>query len=324
MTNKSHYLFRGEQGQRPSNPHPDVPTKPEPYVASPELINAVNLAIYLNRPLLLEGEAGCGKTRLARAVAYELGLPFYAWYVRSTSKAQEGLYSYDAVLRLHDIQTKQLYAQASGEVAEARPGTPARRDPANAADYLKLGPLGKAFELRGYPAVVLIDEIDKADIDFPNDLLAVLDDPWEFEIPETGQVISAAEDSKPIVIITSNKEKGNLPSPFLRRCIYYFLDFPQSEEWLKKVVEVHYNVRDGQPPTANLLESAISLFLKLRQDSGLYKKPSTSEFLDWLEALRAFLPAQDKLTEVFESGRLPYPELLIKLRADWQRLSVTK
>jgi MoxR-like ATPase len=324
MSNKSKYFFSGEQRRQPSTPHPDAPANPEPYVASPELVNAVNLAIYLNRPLLLEGEAGCGKTRLARAVAYELGLPFYVWYVRSTSKAQEGLYSYDAILRLHDVQTRQLNTPAGGGAAEVRADASARRDPSHAVDYLKLGPLGKAFELRGCPAVVLIDEIDKADIDFPNDLLTVLDDPWEFEIPETGQIISAAADSKPIVIITSNKEKGNLPSPFLRRCIYYFLDFPHDEGWLREIVEAHYHVRDSEPPSPDLLQSAITLFLKIRTDLGLYKKPSTSEFLDWLEALRAFLPPEAQTVELLENGRPPYPELLIKLRADWQRSAVAK
>jgi MoxR-like ATPase len=171
---------------------------------------------------------------------------------------------------------------------------------------------------------VLIDEIDKADIDFPNDLLAVLDEPWEFEIPETGEVISAAADYKPIVIITSNKEKGNLPAPFLRRCIYYFVEFPQSEEWLKQIVNAHYNLNENEPPATDLLHQAIQRFLTIRKDWGLYKKPGTSEFLDWLEALWAFGPEPDKYPNLLREGHLPYPELLIKLRADWQRYAMIK
>ena len=317
MTDKMRYMFRGDRRRRAESPHPESPKYPEPYIASDELIKAVNLAIYLNRPLLLEGEAGCGKTKLARAVAYELGLPFYTWYVRSTSKAQEGLYSYDAILRLHDVQTRQVEAQAGrGDSADKAAG---QRDPRDATDYRKLGPLGQAFSLRECPAVVLIDEIDKADIDFPNDMLSVLDDPWEFEIPETGEVIKASEEFKPIIIITSNKEKGNLPAPFLRRCIYYFLEFPQNEDWLKEIVNAHYGSQDDEPLSADLLGPAVTRFLTIRRDWGLYKRPGTSELLDWLEALRSSEKFTDNPSPFSEESPLPYPELLIKLRADWQR-----
>ncbi len=293
------YKFRCDPAVRPEAPHDDAPQTPEPYIAAPELIRAVNLAIYLRRPLLLEGEAGCGKTRLARAVAYELGLPFYRWDVRSTSKAQEGLYTYDAILRLHDVQVK----QHGGEIG-------AKRDPANPQDYRRFGPLGQAFRVTDRPAVVLIDEIDKADLDFPNDLLAVLDEPWEFQIPETDETITVNNpDLRPIVFITSNKEKGNLPAPFLRRCLYFFLKFP--DEHLKAIVDAHY--RDKDAPDTDLVASAVEAFLGIRKDAALFKKPGTSEFLDWVEALRGF----EQTSPLPSETPPPYPSLLFKLRADW-------
>ena len=302
----------------PGTRHPDAPKSPEPYIAPDGLVKAVNLAIFLRRPLLLEGEAGCGKSRLGRAVAYELGLPFYLWCVRSTSRAQEGLYSYDAILRLHDVHTRQFETAAEPEAAPDRPYPP--RDPRNPAHYLQFGALGKAFMLRDCPAVVLIDEIDKADIDFPNDLLTVLDDPWSFAIPETGETIAAAEEYKPIVIITSNKEKGNLPAPFLRRCIYYYVDFPEDVDRLQEIVEAHYQLRTVSPPKAGLVQAAAQRFLEVRQKGDLHKMPGTSEFLDWLEALRSFEPTAytpEHLKK--DKAALPYPELLFKLRADWLR-----
>jgi MoxR-like ATPase len=308
MTEPPDTLFYGDQRRRANRAHPDAPSEPEPYVASADLVRAVNLAIYLNRPLLLEGEAGCGKTRLARAVAYELGLPFYPWYVRSNSKAQDGLYSYDAILRLHDVHTR-----PAGPTDRA----PGRRDPDNPVDYRRLGALGRAFSLAEGPAVVLIDEIDKADVDFPNDLLTVLDDPWAFEIPETGERIAAR--FKPIVIITSNKEKGNLPAPFLRRCVYFFIEFPDSEAQLNAIVDSHYQRRSGAPPEAELTATAIRRFLALRKEGALYKRPGTSEFLDWLEALRSFSHPTIGREPLTADGPLPYRELLFKLRADWQR-----
>ena len=285
----------------------DSPRDIEPYVASEGLIQAVNLAMHVGRPLLLEGEAGCGKTRLARAIAYELGLPLHTWHVRSTSKALEGLYTYDAILRLHDVQVRQLVAKNNGEAGGAT-----SRDPGNPKDYRELGPLGKAFAQKEWPAVVLIDEIDKADVDFPNDLLAVLDEPWEFKIQETGEEIKAEQ--RPIVIITSNKEKGNLPFPFLRRCIYYYVEFP-SELTLKSIVEEHYKIRDTQP-SADLIQTAAQRFVEIRQQANLLKSPSTSEFLDWVEALHSFNVDVQQLTD---SQRPPYPSLLFKLRPDWNR-----
>ncbi|MGK7928122.1 MAG: AAA family ATPase [Spirulina sp.] len=302
---RKQYRFYGDR--HPENSHPDAPKTPEPYIASEELIKAVNLAIYLRRPLLLEGEAGCGKTRLARAVAYELGLPFYRWDIRSTTKAEEGLYKYDAILRLHDVQ-----------IAE-RMDIKSDRDPQNPQDYRKFGALGKAFQIEERPAVVLIDEIDKAELDFPNDLLAVLDDPWEFDIPETGEPIKARQE--PIVIITSNKEKGNLPAPFLRRCLYYFVRFPSQAD-LQRIVTVHYQTREEEkqeiPPSA-LIEQAIALFQSIRE-KGLFKKPGTSEFLDWLAALAGFRDRPFP-SEQLTLDNIPYPELLVKMRSDWEKLA---
>jgi MoxR-like ATPase len=317
MTRNSQYRFNGDQKQKTDKPHKESPSTPEPYIATEELKEALNLAIYLGRPLLLEGEAGCGKTRLARAAAYEFGLPFYTWNVRSTSKAQEGLYTYDSILRLHDVQVERLRDDKQNETHPIEPEQQ-QRDPRKASDYVKLGALGRAFSLKECPAVVLIDEIDKADLDFPNDLLTVLDDPWQFDIPETDEPpIKAVH--PPIVIITSNKEKGNLPAPFLRRCIYHFVKFPDDEERLKKIVKVHYEMSEQTPPQDGLTSAAASRFLKLREEGNLYKKPGTSEFLDWLEALYRFKSAPYSPDLLAPEQKLPYPELLLKLRADWQR-----
>ncbi|ERN41720.1 MoxR-like ATPase [Rubidibacter lacunae KORDI 51-2] len=299
--------FKGIQKRQTNTPHSDSPQHPEPYIASKLLVDAVNLAIFLQRPLLLEGEAGCGKTRLAIALAYELGLPLYRWNIRSTTKYQEGLYEYDAVLRLHDVHARQ-----AGELP---------RDPAYADNYIEYGPLGKAFTVTDRPAVVLIDEIDKAELDFPNDLLAVLDEPWEFRIRETGGDPIRAH-HVPIVIITSNKEKGNLPAPFLRRCLYHFIKFPDTEEALQEIVEVHYLIREEKPPSPDLAKSAISRFLQLREREGLYKKPGTSEFLDWLRALASFRGEPFPTEGLQDGGSVPYPELLFKLRADWRNFAI--
>jgi len=321
------YVFNNTR-KPPDNPHKEAPTEPEPYLASERLKRAVNLAIALERPLLLEGEAGCGKTRLARAVAYELGLPFYSWPVRSTSKAQEGLYTYDAMLRLHDVQTKQ-------RAPEGASADQSGRDPQKPGDYLRLGALGKAFELRDCPAVVLIDEIDKADIDFPNDLLTVLDDPWEFEIQEMDEASRNVKAThKPIVIITSNNEKDNLPAPFLRRCVYFYVEFPGEKE-LEAIVAEHHRVhyigrvgekqRQGELTEAaaqsfrELTTEAVSRFHQTRKEAGLHRKPGTSEFLDWMRALSEHGSPPYTAEQLKEEKKLPYPELLFKLRADWQR-----
>ncbi|MGK7892730.1 MAG: AAA family ATPase [Xenococcus sp. (in: cyanobacteria)] len=310
------YTFENKPEKHPSNPHPDAPKKVEPYIADDELIDAVNLAIFLRRPLLLEGEAGCGKTRLALAVASELGLPFYRWDIRSTTKAQEGLYEYDAILRLHDVQTKKLDTENNNN----------QRNPNNPQDYRTFGAIGKAFRSEK-PAVVLIDEIDKADIDFPNDLLAVLDEPWEIKIRETGETITAKFDCQPIVIITSNKEKGNLPAPFLRRCIYYYVKFPNSPDKLQQIVDIHYQNKQEKeinPPQYKLVTKAANLFINIRKDKGLFKIPGTSEFLDWLDALHLCQSKQNPHPpypiDNLKAGKpIPYRELIFKIRQDWQK-----
>ena len=325
------YEFKDNPNLHPQNSHKDAPKTIEPYIVTPKLKKAVNLAIHLRRPLLLEGEAGCGKTQLARAVAYQLGLPYYRWNIRSTTKAQDGLYKYDAILRLHDVQILERLGNSSPKIEqEVSESTTVdnslkvkKRNPQEPKDYREFGALGKAFRVTDRPAVVLIDEIDKAELDFPNDLLTVLDDPWEFDIPETGEIITAHKEHKPIVIITSNKEKGNLPAPFLRRCLYHYVKFPD-EEQLKEIVEIHYqNNQADSTARVNtaLLNKAISLFKKIREQ-GLFKKPGTSELLDWMEALTNFQETGDKIpypAKKLTLNDLPYRELLFKIRADWDK-----
>lgn len=320
MVTASQFKFEGKPVCSSEKPHQDSPTQPEPYVVSPELKKAVNLAIYLRRPLLLEGDAGCGKTRLASAVAYESGLPLYRWDVRSTTKAQDGLYEYDAILRLHDVQTQKVEAVQVVEEAQTEEEEDlerVNRNPANPKHYRKFGALGKAFRLKDCPAVVLIDEIDKADLDFPNDLLTVLDDPWEFKIKETGETITATH--KPIVIITSNREKGNLPAPFLRRCLYHYVDFPNDPKRLQEIVQKHYQISQETPPPSDLVETAVDRFLNVWNEGGLFKKPGTSEFLDWLKALHTFESKPYNAAKLEKDPLLPYRELLFKLQQDWKK-----
>ncbi|MEQ5793259.1 MoxR family ATPase [Paracoccus sp. NFXS7] len=227
------------------------------YVAPPDLALAVNAAVTLERPLLVKGEPGTGKTELARQVAASLGMPIIEWHVKSTTKAQQGLYEYDAVSRLRDSQ-----------LGDARVN--------DVSNYIRRGKLWQAFAA---PArvVLLIDEVDKADIEFPNDLLQELDR-MEFHVYETGETVRAAH--RPVVIITSNNEK-ELPDAFLRRCFFHYIRFPDAAT-LRAIVEVHH---PGLQP--RLLDSALSQFMELRDVPGLKKKPSTSEFLDWLKLILA-------------------------------------
>ena len=227
------------------------------YVATPDLTVAVNAAIALERPLLVKGEPGTGKTELARQIAASLGLPLIEWHVKSTTKAAQGLYEYDAVSRLRDSQL------GEERVHDVR-------------NYIRPGPLWRAFATEG-KLVLLIDEIDKADIEFPNDLLQELDR-MEFFVYETGETIRAK--ARPIVIITSNNEK-ELPDAFLRRCFFHYIRFPD-EETLTRIVEVHF---PGIKP--RLVREALTRFFELRETPGLRKKPSTSEVLDWLKLLMA-------------------------------------
>ena len=316
---KKHLIFEGKDlRQQPDGAHEKAPKEPEPYIVGGRLKTAVNLAITLRRPLLLEGDPGCGKTCLARAVAFELGLPFFRWNVQSISKAQDGQYVYDALGRLHDVQLQKV---------EKAP----RRDPSDPAAYCEMGALGEAFEIKDYSSVVLIDEIDKAELDFPNDLLTVLDKPWKFRVKETGDWVEASLDHIPIVFITSNKEKGNLPDAFLRRCLYHYVEFPNDPKELKRIIARHYEIENLErqesekvaPPKADLQDAAITRFLSVRNEGGLIKKPGTSEFLDWLKALQIFggkpysagkLAGKDK-----EENKLPYPELLLKVQQDWRK-----
>jgi MoxR-like ATPase len=227
------------------------------YVATDDLKLAVNAAITLKRPLLIKGEPGTGKTMLAEEVAASLGMPLYQWHIKSTTKAQQGLYEYDAVSRLRDSQLGDARVQ-------------------DIANYIVKGVLWQAFE-SDTPAVLLIDEIDKADIEFPNDLLRELDR-MEFHVYETREVVRAKH--RPLVVITSNNEK-ELPDAFLRRCFFHYIQFPDPAT-MQRIVDVHYpGIRE------DLLRAALASFFELRAVSGLKKKPSTSELLDWLKLLLA-------------------------------------
>jgi MoxR-like ATPase len=225
------------------------------YVATKDLMMAVNAAITLERPLLIKGEPGTGKTVLAHEIAKGLNAPLLEWNIKSTTKAQQGLYEYDAVARLRDSQL----------------GDDRVHDIAN---YIKRGKIWDAFESEARP-VLLIDEIDKADIEFPNDLLHELDK-MSFHVYETGETITAQQ--RPIIIITSNNEK-DLPDAFLRRCFFHYIQFPD-EDTMAEIVNVHFP--DLKP---RLLSSALKRFFEVRAMPGLKKKPSTSELLDWLKLL---------------------------------------
>lgn len=261
----------------------------EDYVASPQLLGSVNVAIALGKPLLVKGEPGTGKTMLAEAVAKSLNRELIIWNIKSTTKAQDGLYVYDVVQRLYDGQF------GTGDVK-------------NVEQYIKLGKLGEAFSSE-QDAILLIDEIDKADIEFPNDLLWELDK-MEFYIPETGKTIKAKK--RPAVIITSNAEK-ELPDAFLRRCVFHYIDFPD-KELMEQIVRVHFPNLEQ-----NMLNAALRSFYQLRNVPGVQKKPATSELIDWIRALTlSGIPIERVERE------LPFAGVLLKKNEDLNLVSRSK
>ncbi len=255
------------------------------YIASPSLVDAVNCAIALERPLLIKGEPGTGKTLLAQHVSQGLGMPMESWHVKSTSKASDGLYVYDTVQRLNDARF------GDGDVSDIRA-------------YIKLGPLGRVFRAE-QRHVLLFDEVDKADLEFPNDLLRELDE-MRFTVMETGDEVAARE--RPVVIITSNNEK-ELPDAFLRRCVFHFIEFPD-KELMKEIVAVHHPHLE-----IRLLDQVLIKFYWLREQSELRKKPSTSELIDWIAALLRSGISEKQLAE-----HIPFLGTLLKNEQDTEAL----
>jgi MoxR-like ATPase len=261
-------------------------TGTDDYIVSPSLVDAVNCAIALERPLLIKGEPGTGKTLLAENVARALGMPMESWHIKSTSKASEGLYVYDTVQRLNDARF------GDGDVSDIR-------------RYIRYGPLGRSFSAEER-TVLLIDEIDKADLEFPNDLLLELDQ-MRFTVMETGDEVAARE--RPVVIITSNNER-ELPDAFLRRCVFHFIEFPE-RELMQKIVAVHHDNLDSK-----LLDQVLIKFYWLREQNDLRKKPSTSELIDWISALLKSGISQDQL-----ESHIPFMSALLKNEQDTEALS---
>ena len=255
------------------------------YVASNDLMSTVNIAMALEKPLLIKGEPGTGKTMLAQAVSEALGKKLIIWNVKSTTKAQDGLYVYDVVQRLYD-------SQFGTEGVD------------NIGKYIKLGKLGEAFSA-DEQVILLIDEIDKADLEFPNDLLWELDQ-MEFYIPETKETIKAKQ--RPIVIITSNAEK-ELPDAFLRRCVFHYINFPDQEQ-MEEILRVHFDKLDEK-----LIQQALVAFYWLRDLRGIEKKPSTSELVDWLRAMIAGGIDPDDIVD-----QMPFAGVLLKKDKDLQTL----
>ncbi len=259
------------------------------YLTNDALEAAVNCALALEKPLLVKGEPGTGKTLLAEAIAESLELPLIHWPVKSTTRAQDGLYIYDTVQRLYDARF------GDGDVKDIR-------------HYIKLGPLGRAFG-GSERVVILIDEVDKADIEFPNDLLHELDR-MRFHIHETGDEVVATE--RPVVIITSNNEK-ELPDAFLRRCVFHFIDFPEPD-LMKRIVKVHHPKIDDE-----LVDQAVVAFYELRQVPRIRKRPSTSELVDWIAVLKSAGIGEQRFVK-----ELPFLGVLLKKEQDIELLKTQK
>ena len=251
------------------------------YIASDELIRSVNIAAALKKPLLIKGEPGTGKTMLAEAIARSLDMELLIWNIKSTTRAQDGLYVYDTVQRLYDSQ---FGADGVDDIAR----------------YIRLGKMGEAFE-KEKQTVLLIDEIDKADLEFPNDLLWELDK-MEFYIPETGKTVKAKH--RPIVIITSNAEK-ELPDAFLRRCIFHYIEFPDAEQ-MEEIIKVHFDHVEE-----NVLKQVLATFYWIRGLYNIQKKPSTSEVIDWIRALELGGVPASKIKEA-----VPFAGVLLKKNED--------
>jgi MoxR-like ATPase len=251
------------------------------YLTDGSLEAAVNCALVLERPLLVKGEPGTGKTLLAEAIADGLGMPLITWHVKSTTRAQDGLYVYDTVQRLYDSRF------GDGDVKDIR-------------RYIKMGPLGQAFAAPSR-TVLLIDEVDKADLEFPNDLLHELDR-MRFVVTETGDEVIAKE--RPVVVITSNNEK-ELPDAFLRRCVFHFIDFPD-QELMKRIVRVHHPTIDR-----DLVDQAVVAFYQLRELPRLRKRPSTSELIDWIAVLQRAGVGSERFVR-----ELPFLGVLLKKEQD--------
>jgi MoxR-like ATPase len=258
----------------------------EQYLTNDTLEAAVNCALALERPLLVKGEPGTGKTLLAEAIASSLGAELIPWHVKSTTRAQDGLYVYDTVQRLYDSRF------GDGDVRDIR-------------RYIKLGPLGQALKAERR-VVLLIDEIDKADLEFPNDLLHELDR-MRFRVQETGDEIVAAE--RPVVIITSNNEK-ELPDAFLRRCVFHFIDFPDPS-FMRRIVAVHH-----PDLTGTLVDQTLKVFFEIRSNTRLRKRPSTSELIDWIAALK-----RAGIADVKFDAELPFLGALVKKEQDMVALA---
>ncbi len=297
-----------------------------PYDAGDELIEVVNLAIELEMPLLLEGEPGCGKSRLAHALVYEFNyhrennpIKYYEWIVQSTSKAEDSLYQYDYIGRLQAAQISGILSQKEIEESSSEqknPATSKQKNPATSKDWVDLQALGKAFEQskdKQEQSVVLIDEIDKADRDFPNDLLLAIES-RRFFIKETGDLIQANDQAFPLIIITSNQEK-NLPNAFLRRCIYHYIELPNQER-LRKILTERFTDAEQE-----VIIKAVDRFLEVRtsQDetkSEGEKKVSTSELIAWFKSLFKYKP--EEIIAKLNEDKLPHASVLLKSRTDLQ------